>query len=93
MQEEINDVQDDDNLINHVDQETKEKIDRHLKERGDTISEEDISKVKTDIKSEDIPDNNKPESDLIEDSKDEDKNYEHPKKEMPNSWDMMDETT
>ncbi len=74
----------------HSDPETKDKIDRHLKEKADTISEEDINKVNTDIKSADIPDNDKAESDLIEDSKEEDKNNEHPKKEMPTSWDVID---
>ena len=63
------------------DEATRNKIEKHLSDENDTISEEDIKNINTDIPgSPKDTDTNKDERDIVK-----------PKKEMPNTWDMIDE--
>jgi hypothetical protein len=57
---------------------TRDKIDKHLSDRDDTISEQDMKNINTDQRQ---PDRNKKAEN----------NNEEPKKEMPSAWDIVDE--
>ena len=71
------------------DEVTKNKIDKHLSDINDTISEQDIKNIKTNIPA--APKGHvKDSTDSLDDNKDE-SDFEKPKKEMPNTWDMIDE--
>jgi hypothetical protein len=71
------------------DEETKKKIHKHLTDKDDVISEEDIAKARTDIKSEDHPLANTDEGE--EDSEEEDDDdEERPKPESPSSWEIIE---
>lgn len=70
---------------------TKSKIDRHLHDIKDEISEEDIKNISTDISStatarreEEIKKQPAPAE-----NKDKKKDEDEPKNEMPTSWDIM----
>jgi hypothetical protein len=71
------------------DEETKKKIRKHLTDKDDVISEEDIAKVRTDIKSEDHP---LAETDEDEDEEEEEASddEEKPKPEPPSSWEITE---
>ena len=60
------------------DEVTRKKIDKHLSDKDDTISEQDIKNMNTDPKT------------LGKRSKE--TKEEEPKKEMPSTWDIVDES-
>ena len=68
------------------DEVTKNKIDKHLSDINDTISEEDIQNIKTNITVAPKVYVENPTDDIKDKS-----DIEEPKKEMPNTWDMVDE--
>ena len=68
------------------DETTKNKIDKHLRDEKDTISEEDIKNINTDITPEE------PTTSIPADkNKTDDDDDDEPKKEMPSAWDIVDE--
>ncbi len=69
------------------DEVTKKKIDRHLSDMDDTISDEDIRNVITDINSDNLNNINDNDTKNLED----DSNPADEKsKEMPSSWNIID---
>ena len=69
---------------------TKNKIDRHLHDVNDTISEKDIKNINTDISSGEIP-GAVEKKNQDKDEKDEQKeDKDQPKDEMPTSWDILE---
>ena len=73
-----------------ADDTTKDKIDRHLHDINDTISEKDIENINTDISSSEIPGEvEKKERDKDEKNEQKDDKDQH-KDEMPTSWDIME---
>ena len=69
---------------------TKNKIDRHLHDVNDTISEKDIKNINTDISSSEIPDKIDKE-DKDKNEKDEHKeDKDQTKDEIPTSWDILE---
>ncbi len=83
-------------LSNLLDEITRNKIDKHLKDINDTISEEDIKNINTEIVSsggetttidkQEIDDVSEVDND---DKKDNDKDDDEPKKEAPSSWEIL----
>jgi hypothetical protein len=88
MQKQSNNSQDDHDLPRR-DEVTKNKIDRHLSDEKDTISEDDIKNINTSINTGSAIENEKRESDLNDfpEKKNED---DEPEKEMPTSWNIID---
>jgi len=78
-----------------VDEATQEKIHKHLMDINDTISEQDIKNIKTDISSpEQSTDKDSGESYPEESKKIVNEKNESPDKQkddMPTSWNMLDE--
>ena len=74
-----------------IDKVAKDKIDRHLSDVNDTISEEDIKNINTDISSPELPDKDKEKPDdkpLPEEKKTEDpKNDKGP---LLTSWNVLE---
>ena len=69
---------------------TKNKIDRHLHDINDTISEKDIKNINTDISSGEIPGGiEKKNKDKDQKKEQKDEKDQH-KDEMPTSWDIME---
>ncbi len=69
---------------------TKDKIDRHLRDIDDTISEEDIKNINTSLTGNNV---SRAEKDADDASAGAESGREDtaPKKEMPNTWDIVDE--
>ena len=68
---------------------TRDKINKHLSDINDTISEQDIKNINTTIPQKDSEAKEKLDERL--DNEDLDNRDDKPKKEMPNVWDMVDE--
>ena len=85
----------DDHDLPPSDEATRNKIDKHLSEKEDTISEEDMKKINTITGKEnssaashkDADEENKIDKENDESDNDDDE----PKKEMPNTWDILNE--
>ena len=78
-------MQDPKQNLHHRDEATKNKIDRHLSDESDTISEQDIRNIDTDI--------HKSNSDLTQDlpaDSAENDNEDEPKKDVPTVWEVED---
>lgn len=71
------------------DEATKNKIDKHIRDEKDTISEEDIKNINTDITPEEPATKESSTSHPADEDKTDDDDDE-PKKEMPSSWDIID---
>lgn len=69
------------------DEVTRNKINKHLSDIDDTISEEDIKNINTVTGSENVADN--PEENTGQKER-EDNSYEEPKKEAPSPWELLD---
>ena len=61
---------------------TRKKIDEHLSNIDDTISEQDIKNINTSTASTTIPDKKDADEDKEEETK----------REMPNTWDILDQS-
>ncbi len=67
----------------------RNKIDKHLSDKDDTISEEDMKNINTSTGVENAPivSHTDPDEENLIDKKDDEE--EDPKKEMPTSWDIL----
>ncbi len=73
------------------DEATRNKIDKHLSDKEDTISEEDMKNINTSTGREHIPatsHRDPDEEDEIIEDKDDDNDDDEPKEEMPTAWDI-----
>lgn len=89
MQTKLNKSHSDDHHQPPSDEATRNKIDKHLSDIDDTISEEDIKNINTTTGSEnEIAKTHRPvdEETIVEKKDDED---DEPKKEMPTTWDLI----
>ncbi len=79
----------DDHDLPPSDNVTRNKIDKHLSDINDTISEEDIKNINTSTGSENIPPVSHKDADeeneIDEEPNDDD---DEPKEEMPTAWDI-----
>lgn len=92
MTENINDLNSGNSLPKKPirDEATKNKIDKHLSDIDDTISEDDIKNINTSLTAKDISVAEKDADEVSAEPKSETEDKES-KKEMPNTWDMVDE--
>jgi hypothetical protein len=92
MQNNIEKSHEDDHDLPPSDETTRNKIDKHLRDINDTISEDDIKNINTTTWRENIKavsHRDVDEEDLIDDSiKDDDDSDDEPKEEMPTAWDI-----
>jgi hypothetical protein len=72
------------------DEATKNKVDKHLRDEKDTISEEDLKNINTDI-TPGTPDTKEPATPPPTADKNKTDDDDKPKKEMPSTWDIIDE--
>ena len=89
MEKKLNKSHTDDHNQLPSDEVTRNKIDKHLSDIDDTISEEDIKNINTVTGAEDTgvePNKNADEKNESDDIPAED---EEPKKEMPTTWDII----
>ncbi len=88
MDNKLNKPLDDDHDQPPQDEATKNKIDKHLSDENDTISEEDIKNINTSTGKENIkviPHKDADEEDEINDDTDDDE----PEKEAPTPWEIL----
>ncbi len=73
------------------DEVTQNKIDRHLHDINDTISEEDIKNIKTDISSPEVPGDNEDNSEtgFLLDGKKHKKDDDN-RDQLPTTWNVID---
>ena len=93
MQNNIEKSHEDDHDLPSSDEATRNKIDKHLRDINDTISEDDIKNMNTSTGRENIPPvshRDADEEDLIDDSikQDDEGDNDEPKEEMPTAWDI-----
>jgi hypothetical protein len=93
MQNNIEKPHQDDHDLPPSDEATRNKIDKHLSDINDTISEDDIKNMNTSTGRENIPPvshRDADEEDLIDDSikQDDEDDDDEPKEEMPTAWDI-----
>ncbi len=92
MQNNIEKSHEDDHDQPPQDEATRNKIDKHLSDINDTISEEDIKNINTTTGRENIPPVSHKDADeedeIVESINDEDEDNDEPKEEMPTAWDI-----
>lgn len=84
-------LEDNDHDLPPSDDTLRNKIDKHLSDKDDTISEEDLKNIKTSTGRENIvavPHREKDEQDEINDEE-KDKDDIEPDKEAPSSWEIL----
>ncbi len=89
MENNIKKLNEDDHDQPPQDEATRNKIDKHLSDINDTISEEDIKNINTSTGRENIPPvshKSPDEENEIDDEPNDDD--EEPKEEMPTAWDI-----
>jgi len=83
----------DDHDLPPSDETLRNKIDKHLSDESDTISEEDLKNINTSTGRENIPavSHKDPdeENEIDDKSDDDDDDDDEPKKEMPTTWDIV----
>lgn len=87
MEQKPNNRLDEEHDLPPVDETTKNKIDKHLKDIDDTISEEDIKNVNTSTgtTSAENPEDIEEANEVLEEKVDENE----PEKEAPSSWEVL----
>ncbi|MBA3675011.1 MAG: hypothetical protein H0W75_08685 [Chitinophagaceae bacterium] len=90
MENNIKKFNEDDHDQPPQDEATKNKIDKHLSDINDTISEEDIKNINTSTGRENIPPVSHKDADEENEIDDEpnDDDDDEPKEEMPTAWDI-----
>lgn len=73
------------------DEVTKKKIEKHLKDITDTISEDDLKNINTSVSSDAAMPAADKDADEVRAKPEDEIEDKSPKKEMPNTWDIIDE--
>ena len=85
-----NNLPEEDHDMPPQDEQTKNKIDKHLSDINDTISEQDIKNINTSTGKENIPpvSHRDPDEENQVNKNDPDEDDDEPKEEMPTAWDI-----